>query len=134
MADKEAVRLAEHIIRSDFGSVVASVASILLHRGRMRLSEIAHFTKLPRQSVAGILITLVQHNLAWFCESELGDRIHEYFEMNLKECLMRLRWSRILELTQEEYGDDVSWCLSRLRCHRIQYNIFIGTKDCTSHA
>ena len=108
MADKEAVRLAEYIVRADFGSVVASVASILLHRGRMRLTEIAHFTKLPRRSVAGILITLVQHNLAWYCETELGQRTHEYFEMNLKECLMRLRWARILEMTQESLGEDVS--------------------------
>lgn len=108
MADKEAVRLAEYIIRADFGNIVASVASILLHRGRMRLTEIAHFTKLPRRQVAGILITLVQHNLAWHCETELGQRTQEFFEMNLKECLMRLRWGRILELTQENMGEDVS--------------------------
>ncbi|KAG7562026.1 hypothetical protein FFLO_02498 [Filobasidium floriforme] len=106
MADKEAVRLAEYIIRADFGNIVASVASILLHRGRMRLTEIAHFTKLPRRQVAGILITLVQHNLAWHCETELGQRTQEFFEMNLKECLMRLRWGRILELTQENMGED----------------------------
>ena len=109
MADKEAVRLAEHIVRSDFGAIVASVASILMHRGRMRLAEIVHFTKLPRRSVAGILMTLVQHNLAWYSETEVGDRTQEFFEMNLKECLMRLRWGRILELTQENLGADVSW-------------------------
>lgn len=107
MAEKEAVRLAEQIVQTDFGHVVASVASILLHRGRMTLTEIAHFTKLPRKSVAGIIITLCQHNLAWHCESEsAGGRISEFFEMNLKECLMRLRWGRILETTQERFGTD----------------------------
>jgi DNA-directed RNA polymerase III subunit RPC3 len=108
MADKEAVRLAEHIVRSDFGAIVASVASVLMHRGRMRLPEIAHFTKLSRRSVAGILMTLIQHNLAWHSTTDAGGRPQEFFEMNLKECLMRLRWARILELTHENMGDDVS--------------------------
>lgn len=39
----------------------------------------------------------------------------EYVKMDLMECLMRLRWGRMLALTQEEFGDDVGGRIP-LRC------------------
>ncbi|KAJ9108840.1 hypothetical protein QFC21_000160 [Naganishia friedmannii] len=106
MADKEAVRLAERIIRGAFGDLVANVAHVLLNRGRLSMSEICHYTKLKQRSAQGVIIVLIQHNLAWHSEVAQGDTYVEFFEINLKECLMRLRWGRILALTADEFGDD----------------------------
>jgi hypothetical protein len=39
---------------------------------------------------------VISHNVAWHCEAPSGDNLIEYFEIKLKECLMRLRWGRIL--------------------------------------
>jgi DNA-directed RNA polymerase III subunit RPC3 len=130
MSDKEAVRLAEHIIRASFGDLVGvspselalyawirvdhefhplqHVASVLLNRGRLNLVELCHYAKLRARSAQAVIIILIQHNLAWHCEAPSGDNLTEYFEINLKECLMRLRWGRILALTEDEFGEDVS--------------------------
>ncbi len=79
----------------------------MLNRGRQSLAELCHQTKIRSRSVQAVLITLIQHNLAWHCEAALGEQLVEYFEINVKECLMRLRWGRILTTTEDEYGEEV---------------------------
>ncbi|GHJ85795.1 hypothetical protein NliqN6_2197 [Naganishia liquefaciens] len=106
MADKEAVRLAERIVRGAFGDLVGNVAHVLLNKGRLNLAEICHYTKLKTRSAQGVIIALIQHNLLWHSEVPQGEKLVEYFEFNLKECLLRLRWGRILALTEDEYGSD----------------------------
>lgn len=85
-----------------------NVAHVLLNRGRLSMPEICHYTKLKQRSAQGVIIVLIQHNLAWHSEVAQGDTYVEFFEINLKECLMRLRWGRILALTADEFGEDVS--------------------------
>lgn len=80
---------------------------MLLNRGRLNLAEICHYTKLKSRSAQGVLIALIQHNLVWHSEVPQGDKFVEFFEFNLKECLLRLRWGRILALTEDEFGSDV---------------------------
>ena len=85
-----------------------NVAHVLLNKGRLNLAEICHYTKLKTRSAQGVIIALIQHNLLWHSEVPQGEKLVEYFEFNLKECLLRLRWGRILALTEDEYGSDVS--------------------------
>jgi hypothetical protein len=84
------------------------VAHVLLNKGRLNLAEICHYTKLKSRSAQGVVIALIQHNLVWHSEVAQGEKLVEYFEFNLKECLLRLRWGRILALTEDEFGSDVS--------------------------
>jgi DNA-directed RNA polymerase III subunit RPC3 len=88
-------------------SIFQHVASVLLNRGRLNLTELCHYAKLRPRSAQAVIIILIQHNLAWHCEAPAGDHLIEYFEMNQKECLMRLRWGRILAMTEDEFGEDV---------------------------
>ncbi|KAJ9093119.1 hypothetical protein QFC19_008462 [Naganishia cerealis] len=135
MADKEAVRLAERIIRGAFGDLVANVAHVLLNRGRLSMPEICHYTKLKQRSAQGVIIVLIQHNLAWHSEVAQGDTYVEFFEINLKECLMRLRWGRILALTADEFGDDamriVGLILSRGKMRLPDIIRAMGVEDMT---
>lgn len=80
----------------------------MLNKGRLNLAEICHYTKLKSRSAQGVVIALIQHNLVWHSEVAQGEKLVEYFEFNLKECLLRLRWGRILALTEDEFGGDVS--------------------------
>lgn len=82
------------------------MANTILHRGRLSIPEIASLTKLRGQAVTGIILTLIQHNLCWYSFQPQGDREIEYFEMNVKEILMRLRWGRILEIVERKNGKD----------------------------
>lgn len=57
----------------------------------------------PRTVRAAILI-LVQHNLLWHSQSEEEG---EVFEINIDECLMRLRYGRYVWLAEQLYGKSV---------------------------
>jgi DNA-directed RNA polymerase III subunit RPC3 len=71
------------------------VASVLLTRGRLPLSQIVRFSSLkPRIARASILV-LVQHNLVWHSTS---DGEGEVLEFNVDECLTRLRFGRYVWL------------------------------------
>ncbi len=83
---------------------------MLLQRGRLNLVELCHYARLRPRSAQAVIIILIQHNLAWHCEAQQGENLVEYFEVNIKECLMRLRWGRVLAITEDEFGQDVGGC------------------------
>ncbi|KAF9452851.1 hypothetical protein P691DRAFT_659952 [Macrolepiota fuliginosa MF-IS2] len=101
MADVNTARLCTEIIHTHFGPLTAQVVSILLTRGRLPLPQIVRYTQLkPRVARASILV-LVQQNLLWHAQSDDGT---EVFEVNVDECLMRLRYGKVVFLAQELFG------------------------------
>lgn len=122
---KEAVRLCEHIIRQAFGDVVCvsqlqalylasradfqRVASTLLNRGRLPIPTISRLAAVSRQSTLAAILILMQHNLVLSNGASIKElEEEELYEFDVQACLMRLRWGRILALTQERLGTAVS--------------------------
>ncbi|KAH9946259.1 uncharacterized protein BXZ73DRAFT_86425 [Epithele typhae] len=101
MADVDTARLCTQIVRSSFGPITASITSALLTHGRLSFPQVLRITKVkPRLARASILV-LVQHNLLWHAQS---DEEGEVFEVNVDECLMRLRYGKYVWLADQLYG------------------------------
>ncbi|OSD02907.1 hypothetical protein PYCCODRAFT_1435188 [Trametes coccinea BRFM310] len=101
MADADTARLCTEIVRSVFGPLTATVASVVLTHGRLGFPQLVRFTKLKPRTVRAAILILVQHNLLWHAQS---DEEGEAFEMNIDECLMRLRYGRYVWLAEQLYG------------------------------
>ncbi|OBZ75623.1 hypothetical protein A0H81_04491 [Grifola frondosa] len=83
MADADTARLCEQIIRTNFGPLTATVASVLLTRGRLPLSQVVRFSRLKPRTVRAVVLVLV----------------------NIDECLMRLRYGRYVWQAAQLYGN-----------------------------
>lgn len=81
----------------------------MLNRGRSNAETIARLAALPRPTTNASLLILIQHSLVG---STGGSRRsvpeEEQYEFDTAECLLRLRWGRILALTESNFGEDVS--------------------------
>lgn len=85
------------------------VASTLLNRGRLGAVALARLSGVSRTTTLASLLLLMQHNLVLSNgESLLASAEEELYEFDVQECLMRLRWGRILALTRSRLGDAVS--------------------------
>lgn len=80
------------------------MATTLLTRGRLSLPQLAQFTSIKPRSVRASLLVLIQHNLAWHTQS---DDDGEVFELNPEECLLRLRFGRVVWQTEQLLGTAV---------------------------
>jgi DNA-directed RNA polymerase III subunit RPC3 len=125
MADADTARLCVQIIHSHFGPLTAvstsislkqegtrfqlkfpchqTVASTLLIRGRLPLSQLIRFTSLKARTVRKAVLVLVQHNIIWHALTEDG----EVLEVNTNECLTRLRFGRYVWQAEQLYGPAV---------------------------
>ncbi|KAJ6547130.1 RNA polymerase III subunit RPC82-domain-containing protein [Mycena capillaripes] len=102
MADAQTARLCTQIIHSHFGPLTANVASVLLTRGRLTLPQVVRFTALRPRTVRASVLVLVQHNVLWHAQSEDEG---EVFEVNIEECLLRLRFGRFVWQAGQLFGD-----------------------------
>ncbi|GLB35149.1 putative RNA polymerase III subunit RPC82 [Lyophyllum shimeji] len=105
MADSNTSRLCVQIIRSHFGPLTASVASTLLIRGRLPLPQLVRLTGHKPRTVLASVLALIQHNLIWHARTEEEG---EVLEVNVNECLMRLRFGRFVWLAEELFGKAAS--------------------------
>ncbi|WVN88622.1 uncharacterized protein L203_103833 [Cryptococcus depauperatus CBS 7841] len=103
---KEAVRLCERIVCQSFGLVVARVASTLLNRGRLPVPAIARLAGMSPMTVMASLLILMQHSLVQSSGASTKDTgEEEEYEFVPQECMLRLRWGRILTITAERYDN-----------------------------
>ncbi|KAJ7093171.1 RNA polymerase III subunit RPC82-domain-containing protein [Mycena epipterygia] len=102
MADAQTARLCTQIIHSQFGPLTANVASVLLTRGRLTLPQVVRFTSLRPRTVRASVLVLVQHNVLWHAHSEDEG---EVLEVNIEECLLRLRFGRFVWQAAQLFGD-----------------------------
>jgi len=102
MADAQTARLCTQIIHSQFGPLTANVASVLLTRGRLTLPHLVRFTNLRPRTVRASVLVLVQHNVLWHAQSEDEG---EVLEVNIEECLLRLRFGRFVWQAGQLFGD-----------------------------
>ena len=71
----------------------------------------SRLSALPQPTTLAAILILYQHNLVQSSGSPSDSE--EYYEFNVVECLMRLRWGRILALTEKRLGPAVSFDASR---------------------
>ncbi|KAF9036938.1 hypothetical protein BDZ89DRAFT_1061628 [Hymenopellis radicata] len=102
MADSHTSRLCVQIIDSHFGALTAKVASVLLTRGRLMLPHLVRYSGLKPRTVRAAVLVLVQHNLLWHATI---DREGEVLEVNVDECLMRLRFAKYVWVAENLFGD-----------------------------
>jgi len=55
------------------------------------------------------ILVLVQHNILWHAKSDDGTA---FFEVNVDECFMRLRFGKVVFLARQLFGQAVSFCLA----------------------
>ena len=77
---------------------------MLLVKGRLPLGQLARISELKLRTARAAVLVLVQHNILWHTES--NDEV-EMFEINIDECLMRLRFGRFVWLSQQIFGQAV---------------------------
>lgn len=91
----------------------------MLNRGRLPLSLIQRLSGLTRRTCVPALMLLMQHNLVlstgvqsrYLSEqdpeagpSNMSDLPDEQYEFDVRECLLRMRWGRILAFTEQKMG------------------------------
>lgn len=101
MTDPEAAKLCTQIVRSHFGPLTSTVASALLTRGRLNLTQIVQFTSLKPRTVRAAVIVLFQQNLLW---RSSADEEKEVLEFNADECLTRLRFGKYVWWAETRCG------------------------------
>ncbi|TFK67900.1 hypothetical protein BDN72DRAFT_842495 [Pluteus cervinus] len=102
MTDAHTARLCTRIIYSHFGSLASQVSSVLLARGRLSLSQLVRYTSLRPRVIRASLLGLIQHNLIWHSQGEHEDE--EIVELNVEECLLRLRFGHFVWLAEKLLG------------------------------
>ncbi|KZV94041.1 hypothetical protein EXIGLDRAFT_739978 [Exidia glandulosa HHB12029] len=138
MADSESSKLCVQIIHEQFGPLTSQIASVLLHRGRLSMPQLARALGLKSQTVRAAVIVLVQHNVLWHAETD--DRT-EVMEINVDECIARLRFGQYIWLAKEQFGTEAAAIVQLLLDHgklrlpdildRLHLN---KDKDKTTHA
>lgn len=103
--------VANHIIRIDFGPVVATVCSRLLSHGVSTFADLAKGTSLLPSQVRNALLVLLQHNLAK-CVSRPAGKLSAnrdptvLYEGKLDAVFHRRWYPRMLLWVREHYGLD----------------------------
>ena len=80
------------------------MASTLLKRGRLSFPQLVRYSQLKPRTVRAAILVLVQHNILWHATS---DDEGEVFEVNIDECLTRLRFGRYVWLADQRFGMQV---------------------------
>lgn len=88
---------------------IKKLSSVLLARGRLSLGQIIRFSELKPRTARACILILIQHNILWHTK---GSDDMEMFEVNIDECLMRIRFGRFIWLAEELFGKMV-----RRRCN-----------------
>ena len=79
---------------------------MILRRGRLTLQQIIRFSGLKPRTVRATLLVLVQHNILWHTKGE--DNV-EMFEVNVDECLLRMRFGKFILLAEQKFGKSVRY-------------------------
>ncbi|TFL07382.1 RNA polymerase III subunit RPC82 helix-turn-helix domain-containing protein [Pterulicium gracile] len=102
MPDVHTSRLCTQIIYAHFGPLTAKVVSALLTRGRLTLSQLIRYTGVRPRPVRASLLILIQHNLVYH---DLSEGEGEVFEVNIEQCLIRLRFGKFVWHAGNIFGE-----------------------------
>ncbi|KAL2920680.1 DNA-directed RNA polymerase III subunit RPC3 [Bienertia sinuspersici] len=107
MLTQHGIKLAVHIITTDFGNLVSKVCECLLRRGTLSKALISRFTDLPQDKVKKSLWVLIQHNCvqAFALEQEgvSGDTmvVTQYMAL-FNNIIHRLRFPKFMAIVSKD--------------------------------
>ncbi|KAI0028524.1 RNA polymerase III subunit RPC82-domain-containing protein [Vararia minispora EC-137] len=104
MADLDTVNLCTEAVRAHFGPLVSKVTETLLRRGRLSLPHLIRYSTLKPRTVRASVLVLIQQNILWHATEDDA----EVFEVNIDECLVRLRFGRYIWQTEELFGPEAA--------------------------
>ncbi|GAB2265199.1 hypothetical protein Dimus_000264 [Dionaea muscipula] len=108
MLTENGIKLAVHIITTDFGKLVSQVCECLLRRGSLTISGIGRFTELPSEKVKRSLLVLIRHNcvhaFALEQESDHGESTSgiTHYEALFDNIIQRIRFPKFLAIVSNE--------------------------------
>jgi DNA-directed RNA polymerase III subunit RPC3 len=79
------------------------VTETLLRRGRLSLPQLVRYSALKPRTLRACILVLIQQNILWHASEDAT----EVFEVNVDECLMRLRFGRYIWQAEELFGQEV---------------------------
>ncbi|CAO2821177.1 unnamed protein product [Amaranthus hypochondriacus] len=117
------IKLAVHIIETDFGGRASIVCECLLKRGTLTGEMISRFTKLDNKKVMNCLSNLIQHNCvqAFALEQEGGARdttlvVTQYMAV-FDNIIHRLRFPKFMSIASKDLDKESLEILERLLNH-----------------
>ncbi|CEP18482.1 hypothetical protein [Parasitella parasitica] len=97
--------ICREILKDDFGLYPATIADLLLLKGRLTLTDLIRFSRYTPKLVRECLIVLIQHGIVFFSETtDISKTDATYYEAEPENIMMRLRMGRIMRITEEHYG------------------------------
>ncbi|KAK4046913.1 RNA polymerase III subunit C82 [Microbotryomycetes sp. JL221] len=101
LAINDKSRLVHHVILQHFGQATAEIASLLLSRGALSLTQLAKLSNLSSSTLHTCLLSLSIHCLLFHSEIEVQGRIVEVYELNVSNVLNRTRGGLYIQLAKE---------------------------------
>ncbi|KAL8128971.1 hypothetical protein V2J09_018126 [Rumex salicifolius] len=123
MLPQYGIKLAVHIISTDFGNLVAKVCECLLRRGSLTKLAITKHTELPTDKVTKCLCVLIQHNCVQaFALAEEGgygesEKISTQYMALFNNMICRLRFPKLLTVVSKELDKECASVLEGLLQH-----------------
>ncbi|XP_057547804.1 uncharacterized protein LOC130826236 isoform X1 [Amaranthus tricolor] len=117
------IKLAVHIIETDFGKRASEVCECLLRRGTLTMAMISRFSKLSSVKVRDCLLNLIQHNCiqAFALEQEGGARdttlvVTQYMAL-FDNIIHRLRFPKFMTIASKDLDKESLEILEGLLYH-----------------
>ncbi|CAG2171670.1 unnamed protein product, partial [Oppiella nova] len=110
------ISVAYLLISEHFGSIVASVAQVLLHNGSTPLPLIVQSCKESKHNTKKSLMILIQHNFVTFSTNPKG--FVEY-DMDVEEVLCLLRYPKYIYVSKMLLGDESEYMCEELLRHGV---------------
>ncbi|KAI8909666.1 hypothetical protein EDD86DRAFT_190607 [Gorgonomyces haynaldii] len=85
------------ILKDHFGPKITQIASVLMTKGRQTLSQLSKQTQMTTKRIKPLLFIMLQQNIVSFSEHEEGLKILTYYELSIKDVLLRSRFAAMRE-------------------------------------
>ncbi|KAF5772342.1 putative RNA polymerase III Rpc82, C -terminal, winged helix-like DNA-binding domain superfamily [Helianthus annuus] len=129
MSSPHGIKLAAHIISTNFGDIVCKVCECLLRKGPLSQLEVTRFTELTKQKVTDALLVLIHHNCVQaFTIQQPGGfgeppKIMTKYMALPDNIIHHMRFPKFLSIVSDEFGQDCAEIFEGLLQHgRLSLN------------
>ncbi|ORY49766.1 hypothetical protein BCR33DRAFT_847056 [Rhizoclosmatium globosum] len=105
------------ILGEQFGESAQIVASTLLSKGRLPLSQLITQTGLPPKQVREALFVLIQHNIVSYTEAPEGLRVVVHYSVNALQVLLRDRFPEYIRIAKLRFGEKAQHIIAEILKH-----------------
>ena len=106
------------IVKEQFGPIVSQLAHDLLLHGRQTLQQLCYKkSKKDSTQIRKSLAILLHHRLATYSEWSERGRGTNYYQFDVGNCFLRLRFAYYVQLTKQSLSMDAAKIVQALLCH-----------------